>query len=689
MTNPSVALYAENIPQVLKSQKRWAVYKLEPRPESPGKYGKAPRDAHMRRMDWKDHDRHMTFEEALTVYRGRHDCDGLGIFLGTYEGKKLWGFDMDQQVVDGFISPRAQEILDTLDTYTEHSPSGTGLHCLFYDDGSKPVGDRCKSQDGLLELYDGDRSARFFTITGNIADGCKNYITTASPKAAYEFIDPSTKGTTEATPPPSVAKIGTCSKTTEDVEAELSWLFPKVAMPLWNGDISGANNDHSAADAKLLYFLAGICEGDAVLMDKVFRLSGLYRNPGRAEKWDRPTGGQTYGSLTINKVISGDGSVIKPFDFEAYESMVRDRVADARKEGFGASVPKSLQYVIGDPTEPQENHSVVFESLTDYMECGGFDLDITEFAQYADNLTGWSGFDKKIGGLHPGLYLVGAAPGSGKTTWCWQLAQTQAAAGNPVFFYTLEQSRLDLVSKALSRYVFIDNYSQKGDGAERPTSREIRMGWNGTGYDKAREDFSKAAENLYIFEGSLELNVEKVRKHVEKFVSETGKHPYVFLDYLQLMTSADPHINRDKRLCMDHVVKVLKNIQRDYKLIMFVVSAYSRGGYRSPTKLDSFRESSGLEYTCDVALGLDYRVVHDSQKTGDELEAKIAEERKRYPARLYVTCVKNRFGETFKSEIDYYMASDCFIDPNDGVSVTKRSGGCANPSDLLPKRPRR
>src|SRR5262249_20637492 len=55
------------------------------------------------------------------------------------------------------ISERAQQILETFDSYTEVSPSGTGLHCIIK--GKLPPGRR--RVEGV-EVYD---SGRFFTIT--------------------------------------------------------------------------------------------------------------------------------------------------------------------------------------------------------------------------------------------------------------------------------------------------------------------------------------------------------------------------------------------------------------------------------------------------------------------------------------------------------------------------------------------
>jgi primase-polymerase (primpol)-like protein len=69
---------------------------------------------------------------------------------------------------------------------------------------------------------------------------------------------------------------------------------------LWAGDTSEYDGDHSRADAALCSLLAYHTQADEARIDRLFRVSGLYR-----AKWDRPTAGSTYGSLTIQAVLGG------------------------------------------------------------------------------------------------------------------------------------------------------------------------------------------------------------------------------------------------------------------------------------------------------------------------------------------------------------------------------------------------
>src|SRR5262249_45964422 len=76
-----------------------------------------------------------TFQEALGSYR-RHDLDGIGLALSSPDGDgdRLVGVDLDhcRDVSTGVIQEWAWEVVKSLNTYTEVSPSGEGLRLFLY-----------------------------------------------------------------------------------------------------------------------------------------------------------------------------------------------------------------------------------------------------------------------------------------------------------------------------------------------------------------------------------------------------------------------------------------------------------------------------------------------------------------------------------------------------------------------------
>jgi putative DNA primase/helicase len=95
------------------------------------------------------------FAVAHAAFRAGNG-DGVGIVLGA----GLCGVDLDhvRDAATGVVVDDVMAIIALLDSYTEISPSGAGLHVLAR--GVLPRGGRRR---GCLEMYDG---GRFFTVTG-------------------------------------------------------------------------------------------------------------------------------------------------------------------------------------------------------------------------------------------------------------------------------------------------------------------------------------------------------------------------------------------------------------------------------------------------------------------------------------------------------------------------------------------
>lgn len=149
VSNPTVPPI-ENIPDALKALPQWVVRKgkipIDPRTGEGAKAG-VP-------STWSD------FQTALQALRsnpGRYS--GLGFELNN---NGIVGIDLDH-VIDpesGEVSPAALKIVEAMNSYTEISPSGTGLHIFVY--GNLP-GDRCKHTASGTEMY---QAKRYLTVTG-------------------------------------------------------------------------------------------------------------------------------------------------------------------------------------------------------------------------------------------------------------------------------------------------------------------------------------------------------------------------------------------------------------------------------------------------------------------------------------------------------------------------------------------
>jgi hypothetical protein len=106
-----------------------------------------------------------TFDDALAALKAKpRRFAGVG-FVFTADDPYV-GIDLDKcrDAATGDIAPWAQSIIDSLDSYAEVSPSGTGVHILckgeLPGDGS---GAKEDYQSGAVEAY---QHSRYFTVTG-------------------------------------------------------------------------------------------------------------------------------------------------------------------------------------------------------------------------------------------------------------------------------------------------------------------------------------------------------------------------------------------------------------------------------------------------------------------------------------------------------------------------------------------
>jgi len=150
---------ADNIPQALKANARWAPWRAV-WSERRQKWDKIPRQPNGYGLSTAKPDRWLTFDAALAAYRARpDDFAGLGYVMTGPHG--LVGVDLDHCVDGNTVAPWALEIVQAMGTYTELSPSGTGLRCFARGEVDA---DWTNHEQGI-EVYAG-HEPRFLTVTG-------------------------------------------------------------------------------------------------------------------------------------------------------------------------------------------------------------------------------------------------------------------------------------------------------------------------------------------------------------------------------------------------------------------------------------------------------------------------------------------------------------------------------------------
>jgi putative DNA primase/helicase len=279
----------DGIPAELRARDQWAVWKREgqkkmpyPVVDFPGRHASSTNPA-----SWG------SFATAVAVVEGR-DADGLAYALTPDEGITL--VDLDDAINgDGRLHPDAAAIVLELDTYTEWSQSGEGVHCILRGrlsgarrQGKAPWG-------GKFETWDRDR---FVYLTGNIVRGAP----IAIEDRQAQLDDIVSRFLPARTKPESTNGVATKPSDLDDqklLERAFAARNGTDLQRLWHGDTTGYAS-RSEADLALVGGLAFYAGRDASRLDRLFRASGLMR-----DKWESARGEGTYGSATIERALDG------------------------------------------------------------------------------------------------------------------------------------------------------------------------------------------------------------------------------------------------------------------------------------------------------------------------------------------------------------------------------------------------
>lgn len=297
------------------------------------------------------------------------------------------------------------------------------------------------------------------------------------------------------------------------------------------------------------------------------------------------------------------------------------------------------------------------QTVLNYID-DSFLNDIERMKGFKGRSTGFKNLDKEINGVVPGLYVLGAISSLGKTTYITQLADQMASRGEHIIFFSLEQSRFELVAKSISRQTCILNPK------EAKTSLSIMQNTDVADITiKAVEQYQPIAHNTIIVEGNFNINVISIREYVEQYIAFTGIKPVVVLDYLQILRPINDRLTDKQQV--DYNVTELKRISRDYDIPIFVICSFNRDNYTTTVDFTSFKESGAIEYSADVVMGLQLKVMEEIQEmknpTISQIRNKINDAKNETPRRVELIGLKNRNGKSyFKCNYKYYPAFNYF-----------------------------
>jgi hypothetical protein len=274
--------------QNIRDLRQWLCWRTEERDGKPTKIPYSPLTGFL--ASSSDPETWASHSEAVKARKER-GYGGIGFVFTTEDD--LCGVDLDGCLnpETGEIEDWAREIIEELDSYTEISPSGGGVHALVR--GELPPG---RNRKGRFEAYD---KGRYFTVTGRHLDGTPKTIENRQEQLASVVRrvlgeQESTNGHGSHGPSNDLSDTEILARARQAANGE-------AFETLWAGDTSDYAS-RSEADLALCSRLAFWTGGDPIRVGALFRQSGLYR-----PKWDERhyANGKTYGEATIEKAFEG------------------------------------------------------------------------------------------------------------------------------------------------------------------------------------------------------------------------------------------------------------------------------------------------------------------------------------------------------------------------------------------------
>ncbi len=231
--------------------------------------------------------------------------------------------------------------------------------------------------------------------------------------------------------------------------------------------------------------------------------------------------------------------------------------------------------------------------------------------------TGFIDLDEKTAGLQNSeLIILAARPSHGKTALALNIARHIAVEeAHPVFFVSLEQSRIELAERLLCSQAKVDGHRlRKGHLSSEENSKLI----NAAGVLRPTKLFIDDTAGQGMLRIAANARRLKVREKIK----------LVIIDYLQLI---EPDNRRDSRQeQVAHISRRLKFLARELHIPVVALAQVNRASedrQQHKPRLADLRESGSIEQDADVVMILHRPEMYEPGQQQGVVEVNIAKQR--------------------------------------------------------------
>lgn len=229
--------------------------------------------------------------------------------------------------------------------------------------------------------------------------------------------------------------------------------------------------------------------------------------------------------------------------------------------------------------------------------------------------TGYNDLDQRTSGLQPGdLLIVAGRPSMGKTSLALNIGEHVAIeVGLPVAIFSMEMGGTQLAMRMLSSVGRLD-------------AQRVRTGrLNDDEWSRLSFALGKMHEAPLYIDETAALNPIDLRARARRLHRQCGKLGLIIIDYLQLMSSANPHGGENRATEISEISRSLKSLAKELSVPVMALSQLNRSLEGRPNKrpvMSDLRESGAIEQDADVIMFI-YRDEVYNPDTPDKGSAEI------------------------------------------------------------------
>jgi replicative DNA helicase len=214
--------------------------------------------------------------------------------------------------------------------------------------------------------------------------------------------------------------------------------------------------------------------------------------------------------------------------------------------------------------------------------------------------TGFEGLDALTNGLQNQAFIViGARPGSGKTSIALNMTSAAVRAGRAVGFFSAEMSAPQIIKRIVADWSSTDH-------------RRIISGIMGERDRRAiAESLEGICQSRIFFNDSPSINLKDLVSDAKR-MRRKDKIDILFVDYLSLITNDRKQLPRHEQVA--EISKSMKGLARELNIPVVVLSQLTREAQGERPKLSQLRDSGSVEQDSDMVILLHQIGYEDESK---------------------------------------------------------------------------